>query len=155
MYVELDPHPGGADYFLLEEILRIRACLGCRSRPAECATTRDVAVLFDGRLIDAARGCIVYTRPCAHVGVMSSDFDDGSMLYDVRGGQVRRNSGISCRFKPDNTIVLHFGPSTPTWRACATPVCAQLTSTESTQLTRTGGRPCTRAWACATQWTRI
>ena len=60
MYVELDPHPGGADYFLLEEILRIRACLGCRSRPAECATTRDVAdaVLFDGRLIDAARGCV-------------------------------------------------------------------------------------------------
>ena len=58
MCVELEPHPGGADYFLLEEILRIRACLGCRSRPAECATTRDVAVLFDGRLIDAARGCV-------------------------------------------------------------------------------------------------
>ena len=35
-----------------------------------------------------------YTGLCAHVGMMLTDFLDEGMLYDVWGGQGRRNSGL-------------------------------------------------------------
>ena len=44
------------------------------------------------RLVDARRE--QYTGLCAHVGMMLTDFLDEGMLYDVWGGQGRRNSGL-------------------------------------------------------------
>ena len=40
------------------------------------------------------------TRPCARVGVMSSDFNDGGMLYYDRVGQGRENSELERVFAP-------------------------------------------------------
>ena len=43
---------------------------------------------------------LVVGRPCAHVDVMSSDFDDGGMLYYDRVGQERKKSGLESVFAP-------------------------------------------------------
>ena len=72
----------------------MRACLGCRRRPADRSPLA-VPIVRCGRCRRAH--C---TRPCARVGVMSSDFDDGGMLYYDRVGQGRKKSGLVCVFAP-------------------------------------------------------
>ena len=72
----------------------MRACLGCRRRPADRSPLA-VPIVRCGRCRRAH--C---TRPCARVDVMSSDFDDGGMLYYDRVGQGRKKSGLERVFAP-------------------------------------------------------
>ena len=93
-YVQLAPHPRGWDYLLFEAVIPIRACLGCRCRPAD----RSPLAVLIVRCRRCRRGH--WTRPCAHVDVMLSDFDDGGMLYYDRVGQGRKRSGLESVFAP-------------------------------------------------------
>ena len=65
------------------------ACTKCRAIRVPCRPSVYARATVPGRCLPGQ--C---TRLCANVGVMSSDFDDGGMLYYDRVGQGRKKSGL-------------------------------------------------------------
>ena len=96
LYVDLEPHPGGADYFLLEEILQLRTCLGFRCSRGERGCERFVgAALCSPSLVGPkSMPSGLCSGLCACVGVMLTNFLDGAMMYDVCEGQGRQYSRL-------------------------------------------------------------